>query len=89
MERYENVRIAQIGVPLNPVSDVYLVSCQTKSDTERISERSDGAGRLLDEVVADRVYGELGVRAEIHLLEDARAVGADGFHAQVQLFGNL
>src|SRR5262245_4765332 len=40
---------------------------------------------LLDQLVADGVGGDFCIAAHSHLLEDARAIGADGLHAQTQL----
>src|SRR4029077_1203478 len=46
-------------------------------------------GPLLDQAVAQRVGGQVGVGVEIHFLEDPRAVGADGLDADEKLLGYL
>ena len=37
--------------------------------------------QLVHEVIPDGVANQFGVGSHVHLLEDAGAVGADGFHA--------
>src|SRR5262245_36040718 len=49
------------------------------------SRRNSAAAALLDQLVADGVGGDFCIAAHSHLLEDARAIGADGLHAQAQL----
>ena len=41
-----------------------------------------GERTLHNQAVFDGVMGELWAISHVHLLEDAGAVGADGFHAQ-------
>src|SRR5687767_13185074 len=40
---------------------------------------------LLDQLVADGVGSDFCIAAHSHLLEDARAISADGLHTQAQL----
>ena len=42
-----------------------------------------------DKLVLDRVVSDVRVGLEIHLLEDPRAVGAHGLHAEEELLGDL
>src|SRR5678816_2101432 len=49
------------------------------------SRRNSAAAALLDQLVADGVGGDFCIAAHSHLLEDARAIGADGLHAKAQL----
>src|SRR5687767_13109311 len=49
------------------------------------SRRNGPDAALLNQLVADGVGGDFCIAAHSHLLEDARAIGADGLHAQAQL----
>src|SRR5260221_8995818 len=42
-----------------------------------------------DELVLHRVVGDVRVRLEVHLLQDARTIGAHGLHAEEKLLGDL
>ena len=44
---------------------------------------------LVEQLILDRVIREIGVGFQIHLLEHAYPVGTHGFHAQVELVGDL
>src|SRR5919112_63215 len=55
------------------------------SPAQSQESRWDSAAALLDQLVADGVGGDFCIAAHSHLLEDARAIGADGLHAQAQL----
>src|SRR6185312_3159827 len=43
----------------------------------------------LQQIVLDRVVGDVSVGPHPHLLQNARAIGADGLHTQEQLRGDL
>ena len=45
--------------------------------------------QLLREMVIDGVAHQFGIVVQVHLFQDATAVGADGFHAQGQIVGDL
>src|SRR5687768_8858700 len=44
---------------------------------------------LGDELVLHRIVCDVGIRLEVHLLEDARAVGAHRLHAEEELLGDF
>jgi NADPH-dependent 2,4-dienoyl-CoA reductase/sulfur reductase-like enzyme len=56
---------------------------------DEASQRVGNAGELRDETMRDDVVHQFGGRVKVHLLEDARAVGADGLDAQRQFLGDL
>src|ERR1043165_3172262 len=56
----------------------------SRISTRRI-RRSRASAVLLRQAVTNSVMSKLGVGAHLHLFEDARPVGADGFDAERQL----
>jgi hypothetical protein len=56
--------------------------------TRKKAQRIKGVYQL-DELVLEGIAGEFGVVLHVHLAEDLRPVGADGFDAQCQFAGNL
>ena len=52
-------------------------------DSDRESTRS------VDQLVLQRVVGQVAVGGQVHLFHQARAVGADGLHTQGQRLGDV
>src|SRR6185369_13065826 len=49
------------------------------------SRRNSTTAALLDQLIADGVGSDFCIATHSHLLEDARAINADGLHTQTQL----
>src|SRR5258706_2704246 len=84
------------GVARRIVAAAVCPAVRVRSGWPRASARCSRraryeSGRLpsRDELVLDRIVGDVGIRLEAHLLEDARAVGANGLHAKEELLGDL
>lgn len=47
------------------------------------------APSLSNKMVVERIADELGSRSEMQFVEQSGSIGADGFHAQCQLFADI
>src|SRR5688572_26840878 len=83
-------------------SSATAATTSTSSSVSRLSRRRSAStresstsrtfstsGELLDESVAERVRGDVGIRLEVHLLEHPASIRAHGLHGKAQLLRDL